>query len=83
MMLKVGNDDAISFRNNNKWLVHHPSDAMIFRDLERVWGKLSPVYNSDFANLVYGELPIDEEILQSLDLIRSRLKSIDWNIASL
>ncbi len=83
MMLKVGNDDAISFRNNNKWLVHHPTDAMIFRDLEGVWEKLSPVYNSDFANLVYGELPIDEEILQSLDLIRNRLKSIDWNIASL
>lgn len=83
MMLKVGDDDAISFRNNNQWLIHHPSDAIIFRDLEGVWSKLTPVYNSDFANLVYGEFPTGEEILQSLDLIRSRLKSIDWNIEPL
>ena len=83
MMLKVANDDVISFRNNNQWLIHYPNEAIIFSDLEGVWGELSPVYNADFANLVYGELPKDEEILQSLDLIRSRLKSISWKIESL
>jgi hypothetical protein len=83
MMLKVANDDAVSFRNNNQWLVHHPSKAMIFSDLENVWDELKPVYNSDFARLVYGVLPKDEEILQSLDLIRGRLKPIAWTIESL
>ncbi len=83
MMLKVANDDAVSFRNNNQWLVHHPSEALIFKDLESVWGELEPVYNPDFANLVYGVLPKNEEILQSLDLIRERLKPIAWTIESL
>jgi hypothetical protein len=23
MLLKVANDDLVSFRNNNKWLIHH------------------------------------------------------------
>lgn len=83
MMLKVANDDAVSFRNKNQWLVHHPSKALIFSDLEAVWSELTPVYNSDFANLVYGVLPKDQEILESLDLIRERLKPIAWTIESL
>lgn len=83
MMRKVANDDAVSFRNNNQWLVQHPSEALIFKDLESVWGELKPVYNSDFARLVYGVLPREVEILQSLDLIRGRLKPITWIIESL
>ncbi len=83
VMLKVASDDAVSFRNNNQWLVHHPSEARIFKDLESVWGELKSVYNSDFARLVYGVLPKEEEILQSLDLIRKRLKPRTWTIESL
>lgn len=83
MMLKVANDDVASFRNNNQWLVHRPSKALIFSNLEAVWNELEPVYNSDFANLVYGVLPKDEDILESLDLIRERLKPIAWTIESL
>lgn len=83
MMLKVANDDAVGFRNNNQWLVHHPSKALVFRDLEAVWNELKPIYNSDFANLVYGILPKEEEILESLDLIRKRLEPITWTIESL
>lgn len=82
MMLKVANDDVVSFRNNNQWLVHHPSEALIFKDLESVWEELKPVYSSDFANLVYGVLPKDEEILQSLVVIQSRLRPITWTIES-
>ena len=80
MMLKVANDDAVSFRNNNQWLVHPPSKALIFSDLEAVWGKLKPAFNLDFANLVYGVLPKEGEILQSLDLIRKKLKPMVWTI---
>src|SRR5690606_3155982 len=25
MLLKVGKDDTVSFKNNNKWLQHHPT----------------------------------------------------------
>ncbi len=35
-LLKVANDDVTSFRNNNKWLNYHPSEALIFKDLENV-----------------------------------------------
>lgn len=80
MILKVANDDVESFGNNNQWLAHHPSEALIFKDLESVWSELKPVYNSDFARLVYGTLPKDEEILQSLNLIRGRLEAIAWTI---
>ncbi|MGH9948209.1 MAG: nucleotidyl transferase AbiEii/AbiGii toxin family protein [Pyrinomonadaceae bacterium] len=80
MILQVANDDVASFRNNNKWLVHHPSEARIFKDLDSIWEELKPVYNSGFAKLVYGALPRDEEILQSLNLIRERLKPIAWTI---
>jgi hypothetical protein len=30
MLLKVANDDVTSFRNNNKWLIYHPNEALIF-----------------------------------------------------
>ena len=62
MLLKVANDDVASFRNNNQWLVHHPKDALIFSKLEEVWKELEPVYNGDFKNLVYGELPNSDNV---------------------
>ena len=36
MLLKVANDDVVSFKNNNLWLKHHPKDAMIFSDNENL-----------------------------------------------
>ncbi len=80
MLLKVANDDVASFRNNNKWLNYHPSEALIFRDLENVWNELKTIYNGDFKNLVYGELPKDEAILKTLKMIQERLKAISWTI---
>ena len=38
MLLKVANDDIASFKNNNKWLIHHPSESIIFKDLENILG---------------------------------------------
>jgi hypothetical protein len=80
MLLKVANDDVASFRNNNKWLNYHPNAALIFNDLEKVWNELKTIYNGDFKNLVYGELPKEEAILETLKMIQQRLKSISWNI---
>lgn len=80
MLLKVADDDVASFRNNNEWLICHPNNALIFSDLENVWGKLDRIYNGDFKNLVYGELPRDSEVLETLKMIRERLKSISWTI---
>ena len=80
MLLKVANDDVASFRNNNKWLNYHPNEALIFKDLENIWSELKTIYNGDFKNLVYGVLPKDEAILQTLKMIQERLKTISWTI---
>jgi len=31
MLLKVAKDDITSFRNNNEWLNHHPSNSLVFK----------------------------------------------------
>lgn len=80
MLLKVGNDDIDSFRNNNKWLVHHPAEALIFRNIDEIWTKLEDTYNRSFADLVYGKLPKSILIVTDIKRVASRLKSIDWNI---
>jgi hypothetical protein len=80
MLLKVANDDVTSFRNNNKWLNYHPIEALVFKDLENVWDELKAIYNGDFKNLVYGELPKEEAILKTLKMIQERLKAISWTI---
>lgn len=81
MLFKVANDDVVSFKNNNKWLKYHPGDALIFRETEAVWKKLSPIYNQDFKNLVYGVFPNEKEILKTLNLIQKRIEKIPWNLS--
>jgi hypothetical protein len=80
MLLLVAEDDIQSFKNENKWLEKHPMNAIIFKDPEEVWKKLSTSYTNDFRNLVYGELPEETNILESLKDVSERLKSIKWNI---
>jgi hypothetical protein len=80
MLLKVANDDIVSFRNNNKWLNYHPNEALIFKDLENVWSVLKPIYDGDFKNLVYGALPNNEAVLETLKMIQERLNAISWTI---
>lgn len=79
-MLKVANDDVASFRNHNRWLNHHPNEALFFRDLETVWNELKLIYSDDFKNLVYGVLPKEEAVLETLKMIQERLKSVSWTI---
>ena len=80
MLLKVANDDVASFKNNNQWLIHHPNEALIFKDLENVWSELKTIYNGDFKNLVYGALPNEEAVLETLKMVQERLKTISWTI---
>lgn len=80
MLLKVAQDDVVSFKNDNEWLKNHPVNALIFENPERVWSDLKIVYESDFKNLVYGAFPDETELLNTLILIQKRIKSIAWNI---
>lgn len=80
MLLKVAMDDVASFRNNNQWLENHPKEALLFKDLDNVWKELKNTYTGDFRNLVYGDLPNDDEVLETLKRINKRLESIIWTV---
>ncbi len=80
MLLKVANDDVKSFRNNNQWLEYHPKEAIIFKNLEKVWSELKSTYNDDFKSLVYGKLPTENSVFETLKLIQTRLENISWVI---
>lgn len=80
MLLKVANDDVASYKNNNAWLAHHPKEALLFKDVEKVWSELKATYNGDFRKLVYGNFPSDESVLAILIKIKERVAKIEWNI---
>jgi hypothetical protein len=80
LMNQIGEEDFIRYRNNNDWLLYHPSEAILFKDLSLIWPMLKVTYQTDFKNLVYGYLPDETEIYNTLDLIKERLRLIPWKI---
>ena len=80
MLLTVANDDVLSFKNSNDWLANHPGTAMIFSNTNNTWSQLSNTYLTTFNELVYGELPTEDEILITLHKVSERLKQINWTI---
>jgi len=80
LLHSVAQDDVESFANNNTWLNHPPQDALIFSNLDMIWSELSPVYRGDFSKLVYGTLPDDVSIYNTLLKIKKRLSGIEWQI---
>lgn len=80
LLLIVANDDVISFKNNNGWLDNHPATAMIYADIENTWNQLRTTYNTIFNELVYGELPTEEQILATLNTVKERLEKVDWKV---
>lgn len=80
MLLKVASDDVASFKNNNQWLIHHPNESLFFKNLDIVWNDLKSTYTDDFSKLVYGVLPEEMIVLETLKMIRERLKTISWSI---
>lgn len=57
-----------------------PNEALLFKDLENVWGQLTSIYNGDFKSLVYGTLPKETSVLESLRMVRERLDKVQWAI---
>jgi hypothetical protein len=80
LLLKVANDDVKSYKNNNAWLSNHPLKALIFSDTINTWNQIKKTYNSDFKALVFGELPNEKDILNTLNYVSNRLKPIKWTI---
>ena len=81
MLIKVANDDVVSFRNNNAWLINHPNESLFFKEIENLWNnELREIYTNDFKKLVYGELPEEVKVLEKLKHLRDRMTKIKWNI---
>ncbi|CCH56550.1 hypothetical protein BN8_05905 [Fibrisoma limi BUZ 3] len=80
MLDNVAKDDEVSFRNNKDWLYPHPAQALLFGDLDRVWPELRSTYYGSFKNLVFGELPAEEAVLQTLQRIKARLALVVWTL---
>lgn len=80
MLNKVGHDDVEGYKNDNAWLAHHPATANIFSQAATLWPELSATYQGVFRNLVYGTLPPEAAIVQTLEIISSRLKEIHWEV---
>jgi predicted nucleotidyltransferase component of viral defense system len=80
MLMKVGNDDMIGYKNNNEWIPEHPSTALIFDKPNETWVQLSPEYNTNFKDLVTGELPSDGTLIETLKEVAVRLKKVEWKI---
>lgn len=78
LLLKVANDDVASYKNDNHWLIHHPSKALIFKELKTIWPELQVVYNGDFRQLVFSNFPYDTAVLASLQQVQDRLLSVNW-----
>lgn len=83
MLIKVANDDLISFKKNNEWIHEHPITAVIFAKPRETWEKLSAEYRGAFKDLVTGDLPLENELIKTLHSIADRLRKIDWKINNL
>ncbi len=80
MLIKVGRDDMIGYKNNNAWLSEHPATALIFDAPEITWKQLSNEYNGKFKELVTGVLPAEGALIETLNEVANRLKGIVWKV---
>lgn len=80
MLVKVGQDDMIGYKNNNEWIPEHPSTAILFKDPESTWSELRTEYQGTFKDLVTGVLPEEVDLIDSLKNIAARIKKVDWKI---
>ena len=79
MLITVGKDYIISFKNNNGWLSNHPSNAIIFLEPEATWYKIKNTY-ANFKEMVTGTLPLESEMVITLKTVSDRLKTINWKL---
>lgn len=52
---------------------------MFFSDLENTWDQIKSTYSGDFSFLVYGQLPNENEVFQSLWKVKNRIEKVNWN----
>ncbi|MEI6185188.1 MAG: nucleotidyl transferase AbiEii/AbiGii toxin family protein [Bacteroidota bacterium] len=76
----VGTDDVKSFKNNNEWLKIHPAKALVFNNPEETWNRIKTTYRTTFKDLVIGELPEEDDLINTIKLVHKRLLKLVWNM---
>ena len=80
LLIQVGKDDVVSFKNNNSWLQNHPASAIVFSKPDDTWDKIKTTYYTTFKELVLGELPEEADLVNTLKQIHSRLEKVKWHL---
>ena len=80
LLITVGKDDLISFKNNDRWLQNHPAEAIVFSKPEDTWDKIKTTYRTTFKELVMGNLPAEADLIATLKQVYSRLNKVEWSI---
>lgn len=80
LLIRVGKDDIVSFKNNNAWLQNHPATAIIFSTPEDTWNKIKTTYRTSFKDLVLGNLPEESDLVITLGQIYNRLEQVKWDL---
>jgi len=80
MLKKVAQDDVEGYKSNNQWLAIHPKEAIIFKETNDTWNALKSAYLGGFSDLVYGKLPDEKDIFETISRIASRLQTLSWTI---
>lgn len=78
MLHRVATEDKVSFKNNNQWIRNHPIDSLFFSNLDDIWNQIKSTYSGDFSFLVYGQLPNEDEVFQSLWKVKNRIGKVNW-----
>jgi predicted nucleotidyltransferase component of viral defense system len=80
LLITVGKDDVVSFKNNNEWLQNHPAEAIAFSKSEDTWDKIKNTYRTTFKELVIGNLPDEADLVNTLKQVHNRLRKVKWSI---
>lgn len=78
LLLKVGHDDSISFKNNHDWVYQHPATAIVFERHLETWERIRSEYIGNFKELVTGTLPSEEDVVATLKLLAQRIAGMPW-----
>lgn len=80
MLVNVGQNDKVSYKNNNAWIDEHPATALIFAKPQETLKQLSAEYHGNFKDLIIGEIPDEQALIKTLYIIADRLKTVNWKI---
>ena len=77
MIEAVREDDKKNSEFQGEWMDKRMIDSALFKDPGEVLGKLSKYYDEVFSTLVYGELPVVDDLVASISKISKKIREIE------